>query len=133
MTNETVFAFTYVGFPNVFADPAKVNRSNVGYNYKGLVQQRRGPDSFYGTLVRAKRRWSSIPVGLKMAVSGLVCRQVDAQHEDMLTKVKGDHTLKVGFFYEWIRNSQPANATPTAKAWCPRAILSATATSTPIC
>jgi hypothetical protein len=36
MTNETIVAYTYVGFPNVFADPAKVNRSNVGYNYKGL-------------------------------------------------------------------------------------------------
>ncbi len=21
----------------------------------------------------------------------------------------GDHTIKAGFFYEWIRNSQPAN------------------------
>ena len=23
--------------------------------------------------------------------------------------VKGNHTIKAGFFYEWIRNSQPAN------------------------
>ena len=28
---------------------------------------------------------------------------------DTVTKVWGDHTLKGGFFYEWIRNSQPAN------------------------
>ena len=28
---------------------------------------------------------------------------------DTLTKVLGDHTIKVGFFYEWIRNSQPEN------------------------
>ena len=28
---------------------------------------------------------------------------------DTLTKVWGTHTLKTGFFYEWIRNAQPAN------------------------
>ncbi len=28
---------------------------------------------------------------------------------DTLTKVIGTHTLKAGFFYEWIRNAQPAN------------------------
>ena len=28
---------------------------------------------------------------------------------DTLTKVWGTHTVKAGFFYEWIRNAQPAN------------------------
>ena len=28
---------------------------------------------------------------------------------DTVTKVVGTHTLKAGFFYEWIRNAQPAN------------------------
>jgi hypothetical protein len=28
---------------------------------------------------------------------------------DTLTKVWGTHTAKAGFFYEWIRNGQPAN------------------------
>jgi outer membrane receptor protein involved in Fe transport len=28
---------------------------------------------------------------------------------DTLTKVVGTHTLKAGFFWEWIRNAQPAN------------------------
>ena len=28
---------------------------------------------------------------------------------DTLTKVVGVHTIKAGFFYEWIRNAQPAN------------------------
>jgi len=30
MTNEFVFAYTFIGFPNVFEDPSKVNRSTVG-------------------------------------------------------------------------------------------------------
>ena len=36
MTNEIVFAYTYIGFPNVFEDPTKVDRATVGYNYKGI-------------------------------------------------------------------------------------------------
>ena len=28
---------------------------------------------------------------------------------DTVTKVVGTHTIKAGFFYEWIRNAQPAN------------------------
>ena len=28
---------------------------------------------------------------------------------DTVTKVVKKHTLKAGFFYEWIRNAQPAN------------------------
>src|SRR5579863_3903164 len=31
MTNEFVFGYTFVGFPNVFENPAKVNRATVGY------------------------------------------------------------------------------------------------------
>ena len=36
MTNETVIAYTFVGFPNVFANPKAVAPSTVGYGYKGL-------------------------------------------------------------------------------------------------
>src|SRR5437660_11241182 len=38
MTNEVVFGYTFIGFPNVFKDPAKVDRSKVGYSYKGLFK-----------------------------------------------------------------------------------------------
>src|ERR1035437_4772 len=38
MTNEFVFGYTYIGFPNVFADPSKVDRTQVGYAYKGLFK-----------------------------------------------------------------------------------------------
>ena len=58
----------------------------------------------------AKRRWSSIPVGLKMAgAAGLFANKWMPSMSDTLTKVWGNHTVKGGFFYEWIRNSQPAN------------------------
>ena len=38
MTNEFVFGYTFIGFPNVFQDPSKVDRTTVGYNYKGLFK-----------------------------------------------------------------------------------------------
>src|SRR5205085_8922283 len=38
MTNEFVFGYTYIGFPNVFEDPSKVDRTKVGYNVKGLYK-----------------------------------------------------------------------------------------------
>jgi len=31
MTNEFVFGYTFIGFPNVFKDPKKVDRATVGY------------------------------------------------------------------------------------------------------
>ena len=38
MTNEFVFGYTFIGFPNVFAGSLKVDRTKVGYNYKGLFK-----------------------------------------------------------------------------------------------
>src|ERR1700732_2936624 len=38
MTNETVVAYTFVGFPNVFADPKRVARATVGYGYAGVFK-----------------------------------------------------------------------------------------------
>jgi hypothetical protein len=33
MTNEFVFGYTFIAFPNVLRDPSKVDRAKVGYNY----------------------------------------------------------------------------------------------------
>jgi hypothetical protein len=112
MTNETVFAFTYVGFPNVFADPAKVNRSNVGYNYKGVFNNGVAQiPSFGGTGGTGEAALIFNPGGFEAggATAGLFADKWMPSMSDTMTKVKGDHTLKVGFFYEWIRNSQPDN------------------------
>jgi hypothetical protein len=38
MTNEFVCAYTFIGFPNVFKDPNKVDRATVGYGYQGLYK-----------------------------------------------------------------------------------------------
>ena len=38
MTNEFVFGYTFIGFPNVFQDPVKVDRKAIGYNVQGLFK-----------------------------------------------------------------------------------------------
>ncbi|MBV9082871.1 MAG: TonB-dependent receptor, partial [Acidobacteriaceae bacterium] len=43
------------------------------------------------------------------ASSGLYANKYMPSASDTLTKVIGTHTAKIGFFYEWIRNAQPAN------------------------
>jgi hypothetical protein len=112
MTNETVIAYTFVGFPNVFADPTKVARSSVGYAYKGLFNNGVSQiPSFGGTGGTGEAALVFNPGGFEAggASQGLYANKWLPSISDTFTKVKGDHTIKVGFFYEWIRNSQPAN------------------------
>ena len=68
MTNEFVFAYTFVGFPNVFADPSKVDRTTVGYNNEGLFKNGVSQiPSFGGNGGSGKRRLFSIRVVSKPA------------------------------------------------------------------
>ena len=83
MTNEFVFGYTYIGFPNVFADPSKVDRTQVGYDYKGLFKNGVAADP----LVRRQRlaeRGSRADLQSGRIRSGRphgrsLCRQVDAE------------------------------------------------------
>ncbi|MBV9264892.1 MAG: carboxypeptidase regulatory-like domain-containing protein, partial [Acidobacteriaceae bacterium] len=114
MTNETVFAYTFIGFPNVFANPAKVNPGNVGFNEKLLLQNKSSSfqiPSFGGNGGNGEAALVFNPGGFEAggATSGLYANKYMPSVSDTLTKVVGTHTVKLGFFYEWIRNAQPAN------------------------
>src|SRR5258708_10847568 len=112
MTNEAVFAYTFVGFPNVFADPSKVDRKTVGYTYPGLFKNGVSQiPSFGGSGGAGEAALIFDPGGFEAggASSGLYANKYMPSVSDTLTKVWGTHTLKAGFFYEWIRNAQPAN------------------------
>ena len=111
MTNETVIAYSFVGFPNVFANPAKVNRANVGYNYKGLFNNGVAQIPSFGNYGPSEAAFVFNPGGFEAggASQGLYANKWLPSISDTFTKVLGEHTLKAGFFYEWIRNSQPAN------------------------
>jgi len=110
MTNEFIFGYTFIGFPNVFADPAKVDRANVGYNYKGIfkngIQQIPSFGQFGGEAALVFN-----PGGFEAGgpTQGLYANKYMPSISDTLTKVVRTHTIKAGFYWEYIRNAQPAN------------------------
>ena len=113
MTNEVVFSYTYIGFPNVFQDPTKVNRATVGYNYQGLFKNGVPQiPSFGGNGWQAQEAALIFnPGGFEAGGSsqGLYADKWLPNFSDTVSKVWGKHTAKGGIFWEHIRNSQPAN------------------------
>ncbi len=113
MTNEFVFAYTYVGFPNVFQDPKKVSRSAVGYNYGGVYKNGVAQIPSFGGYGWNQSEAALIfqPGGFEAggASQGLYADKWLPSASDTVTKVYATHTIKAGFFWEWIRNSQPGN------------------------
>jgi hypothetical protein len=110
MTNETVVAYTLVKFPNVFSDPSKVDRNNVGYNVQGLFKNGVTQIPSFGSF-GSEAALVFNPGGFEAggASQGLYANKYMPSISDTLTKVWGKHTIKGGFFWEWIRNAQPAN------------------------
>jgi hypothetical protein len=110
MTNETVFAYTFVGFPNIFANPSKVDRANVGYQVAGLFKNNIAQIPSFGSFGNETALIFN-PGGFEAGgkSSGLYANKYMPSLSDTLTKVVGTHTLKGGFFWERIRNAQPAN------------------------
>ena len=112
MTNEVVFGYSFIGFPNVFEDPSKVARTTVGYGYAGLFKNGVAQiPSFGGTGGSGESALVFNPGGFEDggASAGLYANKYMPSISDTLTKVWGRHTFKAGFFWEWIRNAQPAN------------------------
>ena len=111
MTNETVIAYTFVGFPNVFKDPSQVDRAKVGYAFNGLFQNGVAQIPSFGQFGPSEAALVFNPGGFEAggASSGLYANKYMPSVGDTLTKVFGTHTTKFGGFYEWIRNAQPAN------------------------
>ena len=113
MTNEFVFGYTFIGFPNVFQDPSKVSRSTVGYGYKCLYKNGVAQIPSFGGLGWTNQEAALVfnPGGFEAggASSGLYANKYLPSFSDTVSKVWGKHTVKGGVFWEWIRNAQPAN------------------------
>ena len=77
MTNEAVFAYTFVGFPNVFANPSKVDRKTVGFNNPGLFKNGVSQIPHLAAMAGlARQRLFSILAGLKQAARPLACMRI---------------------------------------------------------
>jgi hypothetical protein len=110
MTNEFVFGYTFIGFPNVFEDPSKVDRTKVGYNYKGIFKNGVAQIPSFGQF-GGEAALVFNPGGFEAGgpSAGLYANKYMPSISDTLTKVVGTHTIKAGFYWEYIRNAQPAN------------------------
>ncbi len=109
MTNEFVFGYTFIGFPNVFQDPSKVDRTKVGYNNKGLYKNGVLQIPSFGGGLESGLVFN--PGGFEAGgpSAGLYANKYMPSFSDTISKVWGTHTVKAGVFWEWIRNAQPAN------------------------
>lgn len=121
MTNETVMAYTFVGFPNVFANPKNVAPGTVGYSYKGLfgnIGSKVNQIPSFGNFGPSEAALVFNPGGFEAGGTsqGLYANKWMPSVSDTFTKVVKSHTLKAGFFYEWIRNAQPANNNSNGEA-----------------
>ncbi len=105
LTNEVIFATTYIDFPNRFEDPTKVSKSALGYPYKGLFKN--GLDQIPSVIPG----WGG--VGTVFNPGGfdpvLFARKWLNSVSDNVSKVYGTHTMKFGAYYEWIMNNQPGS------------------------
>ncbi len=110
MTNEFVFGYTFIGFPNVFEDPSKVDPVKVGFNYKLLYKNgvAQIPNISGGSEAARINNYGGFEVGGPSA--GLYANKWMPSVSDTVAKVWGRHTLKGGFFFEYIRNAQPASS-----------------------
>jgi Carboxypeptidase regulatory-like domain len=112
MTNEAVLAYTEVLFPNILENPAKVDRTNVGYNIGGLFKNGIAQIPAIGCGGCEVALISTDAGGFNVGgpTQGLFANKYMPSFSDNLTKVIGAHTLEGGFYYEFIKNSQPDSA-----------------------
>ena len=110
MSNEFVFAYTYIDFPNVFQDPSKVSKKALGIQFEGLyhngLDQIPSMTSWGGELATLLN-----PSGFQIGgpSQGLFAKKDLPSFSDNLSKVWGTHTAKFGVFYEHVINDQPTN------------------------
>ncbi len=107
LTNETLFAVTYIDFPNAFDDRSKISRQALGYPYQGIFKQSNdqipsvdaGGWGNNGPLFYNPGGFDPVLFATKWQVSA----------SDNLTKVWGTHTFKAGVYFEHVINKQPGN------------------------
>lgn len=109
-TNEFVFGYTFVDFPNEYEDYSKMTKATNNYPYRGLFRQDDKIPGFLSWAGPFSSMW--LPGGFDpvlFATKHLVTAT------DNFSKVAGTHTMKFGAYYGSIINKQPGNE-PSAGA-----------------
>ena len=109
LTNEFVFGYTYIDFPNKFAEPDKVDRTKIGYPYSGI---------FHNNIKQIPNivNWGGQtafiynPGGFEAGNGNLFAIKHLATFADNVSKVFSTHTVKAGAYFEYVINNQPASS-----------------------
>jgi hypothetical protein len=109
MSNEFVFGYTYIDFPNVFQDASKVSRKALNIPFTGIfhngVDQIPSISGWGGEMATIFN-----PGGFEAGGSGgLFAKKHLPSFSDTVSKVWGTHTVKIGAYYEYVINNQPNN------------------------
>jgi hypothetical protein len=109
LSNEFVFGYTYIDFPNVFQDPSKVDRNVLKIPFAGIfhngVKQIPSISGWGGEFPTMFN-----PGGFEAGGSGGLFAKKDLPSvSDTVSKVWGTHTMKFGAYYEFVINNQPNN------------------------
>ncbi|MFN0088349.1 MAG: carboxypeptidase-like regulatory domain-containing protein [Blastocatellia bacterium] len=105
LTNEFVFGYSFIDFPNQFKDPTKVSKSGLGIPFKGLFKN--GLDQIPSVITA----WGEGPTLFNPGGFDpvLFATKHLANFSNNMTKVQGTHTIKFGAYYEHVINNQPGN------------------------
>ncbi len=115
LTNEFVFGYTFIDFPNVMEDKTKVDRTALGFNFPGVFHNNNitqipglgAPIQGGASTSEVAYLWN--PGGFEAGHGNLYATKHMMNFGDNLSKVISTHTLKFGFFTEYLINNQPAN------------------------
>jgi carboxypeptidase family protein len=107
LTSETIFAVTYIDFPNAIDDRNKISRQALGYPYNGVFGAHNdqipsvdaGGWGNGGPLFYNPGGFDPVLFATKWQISAL----------NNVTKVTGGHTMKFGLYWEHVTNNQPGN------------------------
>lgn len=104
LTNEVVFGYSFIDFPNQFKDPKKVSKQALNMPFQGLFKN--GLDQ-----IPSLTTWGEGPTLLNPGGFDpiLFATKHLINFADNVTKVQGTHTLKFGAYYEYVINNQPGN------------------------
>jgi hypothetical protein len=103
LTNEFVMAYTYIGFPNVFANPDAVTKATNGYPYVGFYNSGNTQIPNVNTGISL----ISNNGGFQAGHGVLYANKPLASVADNIVKVYRTHTLKAGYYLEFYANLQP--------------------------
>ena len=110
LTNELVFAYTYLNLPNHFKDRSKIERESLGLDYN-LVFNHDSADNLIFPQMTGWGDGISNMLNTGFELNGNVyAKKTLPSVADNLVKVWKTHTTKFGFYWERAWNEQPGNA-----------------------